>query len=232
MLMQSQHADLPKRRSQRILARLAKLRRANSGVAALEFGLILPMLSFFGMYGTELAYLAIVNSEISQMAISVADNASRLGQTDNSAVTPTITEANINSIMFGAMKQGAGISFQTKGRVILSSLELDAYSGKQYIHWQRCRGNLTTAVSAYGTQVAGANGLTGPVLSGMGSTGHKITAPAGSAVMYVEVSFTYTGLFGTMFVANKTIKQEAAFLVRDGRNLTPGITGTGGQSNC
>jgi hypothetical protein len=35
-----------------------------------------------------------------------------------------------------------------------------------------------------------------------------------------------------MFVGATEFRKEAAFIVRDHRNLTPGITGTGGTSQC
>ena len=35
-----------------------------------------------------------------------------------------------------------------------------------------------------------------------------------------------------MFVQNPVFYQEAAFLIRDSRNIAAGVTGTGGQSAC
>ena len=207
------------------------LRRAGQdtrGIALTEFALALPILTLLGMYGIELAYMTVVNMEVAQIATSVADNTSRLGQTENSAVTPTVTEAQVDSVMAGALAEGNSFNFQTSGRIVLSSLEVNAATGSQYIHWQRCRGSLA-ATSAYGKE--------GATVTGMGPTGHKITAGNGSAVMYVEVFYQYKPLFGTMFVQNTTFRREAAFLIRDNRNLTPtgstdGVTGTGGQSVC
>jgi Flp pilus assembly pilin Flp len=200
-----------------------RLRKDKSGAALIEFAVALPVLITLGMYGTELAYMATVNMEVSQLASSVADNASRLGQTDNSTVTPTVSETDIDSVMEGAIEQGSGIDFEQNGRIILSSLEQDSDTGQQYIHWQRCRGDLDKD-SDYGTE--GAN------LQGMGMSGRIITAPANSAVMYAEVYYNYAGLFGDMFVGDVQFKQEAALIVRDDRNLAPGVTGTGGSSNC
>ncbi|WP_395332424.1 pilus assembly protein TadE [Novosphingobium sp. BL-8H] len=188
----------------------------------MEFALVLPVLITLGLYGTELAYMAMVKMEVSQLATSVADNASRLGQADNSAVAPSVTETDVNSIMSGALTQGSSFNFGANGRIILSSLERKS-STSQYIHWQRCRGSLARS-SAYGP----AN----TTLTGMGKTGHTIKAIANSAVMYVEVYYAYQPLFGTMFVKNPVFYQEAAFLIRDDRDITSGVTGTGGQSAC
>lgn len=213
------------RRHRRAFAR--RLLRNDKGISVVEFALVLPLLITLGMYGTELAYMATVNMEVSQLAMSVADNASRLGQTDNSSVTPTVSESEIDSVMLGALEQGAGIDFEENGRIILSSLERTS-TGRQYIHWQRCNGELNED-SSYG----GENfGYSGTRLYGMGKPGSLITASANSAVMYAEVYYRYRGLFGNMFVSDMTFKQEAAFQIRDDRNLGPGVTGTGGDSDC
>ncbi len=212
---------------------LSRLRANTSGTALIEFAISLPVFLTLGMYGTELAYMATVNMQISQMANSVADNASRLGQTDNSTVTPTVTESDIDSVMAGAIEQGANMKFQERGRIILSSLERDPVSGKQFIHWQRCRGDLDKA-SVYGDD-GSHNGLSGPTLTGMGSPS-PVTAPTNSAVMFAEVYYDYEGLFGTLFVDDVQFRQEAARIVRDDRNLRDpdqaGVTGGGGSSHC
>ena len=211
------------------LARFVRrLVKAEAGASAVEFAILAPVIIGLGMTGSEVAYLASAQLQVSQIAVSVADNASRLGQTDNTAVTPTIGEVDVNSVLFGAIKQGGSFNLQANGRVILSSLELDTASGKQYIHWQRCRGNLAQS-SRYGAQGAG---LTGPVLNGVGNGSGLVTAPSGYAVMVAEVYYQYQGLFGNYFVTNPLIRQEAAFLNRDNRNLTAGLSPNGTSSTC
>jgi len=201
--------------------------RSTSGASAIEFALTLPLLLTLTFFGTEIAYEASVNMEMSQIALSASDNASRLEQTNNSAVTPTVTEADVASVMNGVLKQGGPYGFQTNGRVILSSLETDPATGKQYIHWQRCIGNLSVQ-SAYGNDTTH-TGLTGAAITGMGSGTQKVSAPAASnnqAVMFVELYYNYNGLFGTMFMPQQRFVHEGAFITRDSRNLAAGLTGT------
>lgn len=201
---------------------LHALRRDQSGISMVEFGLSLPMLVALGLFGIEIVNMTTANMQISQLALAVADNASRLGQTDNSAVAPTIAEAEIDAVMSGARRQGMGMKFKENGRVILSSLERHA-NGRQYIHWQRCTGDLAK-VSAYGNDTSN-NGLTGPAWDGLGQPGRKVAANPGQAVMFVEVYYNYQPLFGTMFFSGRQFRHEAAFIVRDDRNLA-GLSGT------
>lgn len=208
-----------------------RLLRCRLGVSTLEFALILPIVMSIGLYGVEIVYLNTIDMKLSEVALSLADNASRLGQADNSAVTPTVTETDINEVMKGVEEQGAPIGFAQNGRIILSSLERDTETGKQYIHWQRCYGGLRRQ-SAYGNDTT-RNGLNGDVITGMGSGATKVTATSAStAVMFVEVYYSYTGLVGQTFVANRVLRKEGAFLIRDERNLAPGVTGTGAQHSC
>lgn len=213
---------------------MRNLRRSTSGAALVEFAITLPVLSVMGMYGIEIAYMSSVNMQISQMALELADNASRLEQTNNNTVAPTVTEADINSIMTGVIKAGENFQFTQNGRVILSSLEKDPATGKQFIHWQRCSGSLAVA-SAYGNDT-NSNGLNGGTLTGMGSGSTKAIASSGIAVMFVELTYDYKGIFGTLFVKNMRFKQEASYIVRDARDLrasnVSGVTGGGGHSQC
>lgn len=215
----------------RVLRRLGPSRR---GTSTIEFALVLPILTGMGMYGIELVNMAVIKMQISQMATSVADNASRMQQTNNNVVAPTVTEKDVDSVMIGAAEQGRRFSFIERGRIILSSVERDPATGKQFIHWQRCTGE-GDAVSAYGDDGAN-NGLNGDALPPIGKGATKVTASNGIAVMLAEVEYSYPGLFGDVFVKDVTFREEAAFIVRDVRDLRasnlPGITGGGGQSAC
>lgn len=211
---------------------LCRLRSDSSGTSLIEFAFLLPLFLSVGLMGVEVANMAMIHMRVSDIATSVADNASRLGQTDNSAVVPTITEADIASVLRGAQEQGESIQLRENGRVILSSLERHHVSGRQYIHWQRCFGELD-AGSAYG----GAGfGLTGNEIAGLGQGTGMISAPNGQAVMFAEVIYRYEPLFAGILVNEMTVRQEAAFLVRDDRNLLgnngTGVGGASGANQC
>ncbi|NCU11664.1 MAG: hypothetical protein GXC70_05810, partial [Sphingomonadaceae bacterium] len=63
------------------LQKLARLLRDRSGVAMTEFALGAPFLLMAGLWGTETANFALVNMKVGQLAVHVADNASRVGDT-------------------------------------------------------------------------------------------------------------------------------------------------------
>lgn len=215
----------------RMFTRLRTIRSDTSGISLTEFALILPIVLTLGLYGTEIARLSTTKMKVSQIALSLADNASRLGQTDNSGVTPTITEDGVDAVISGAIRAGDSIDLGTNGRIILSSLEYDDFSDKQYIHWQRCQGD-RDADSLYGDDGTN-NGLTGDELEGMGKGTNKITALSGQAVMFVEIEYEYSPLFQNPFGSGtRTFREEAAYLIRDDRNLGPGLTGGSSQSDC
>jgi len=170
------------------------------------------------MFGAEIAFLATANMRTSQMALMLADNASRLGQTETNTLSPTITDSDINRVLKGASLQTKTLNMMQKGRIVLSSLERNS-SGGQTIRWQRCAGVYNRS-SMYGGQGKGASDNS---LPGMGRGTALATAEPGSAVMFVEVFYRYTPLFGTTFMSEKILSQEAAMVVRDNRNLSAGL---------
>jgi hypothetical protein len=184
--------------------------RNRSGVAMTEFALGAPVLMLAGLYGVEQANFVLVNMKVNQLATHLADNASRIGDTSQ-LKNRKIYESDINDVIVGAQIQaGKSINVYQYGRVFISSLEVDP-AGKQYIHWQRCRG-AKAVVSGYGKQ--------GDTVAGMGPASNQITAEVGDAVIFVEVRYTYQPLIAGSIVPNREIKAIAAFNVRDSRDLT------------
>jgi hypothetical protein len=185
-----------------------RLRDDRSAMAFTEFALSLPVLLGLGLTGLEAANLALTHLRVSNIAVLTADSAAR--------VRDTIDEANIADIFEGVRRAGRSLkNFPQNGRVILSSVEPNtagaggATTG-QYIRWQRCLGVLGTA-SAYGGE---GTGKTNSVLPSITYKGNTIAAQSGTAVMVVEVSYTYQPLVSGKIFGPKTVTYVSAFNVR------------------
>jgi hypothetical protein len=197
------------------LSLLHRLRRSTSGLAMTEFALAAPMLMTASLWGFETVNQAIVQMEISQLAVHVADNASRIGDV-STLDNRKIYEGDINDVFVGANLQGASIDLFEHGRVIVSSLEVvPGTEDQQYIHWQRCMGKRRHP-SSYGAE--GDGKATG--IDGMGPEGEKIYAFQDDAVMFVEVSYAYQPLISRVFTSVEELSATAAFTVRGDRDLT------------
>ena len=192
------------------------LRRDCSGVALTEFALSLPLLLIAGLGGVETANLAVTTLRVNQVAMQIADNASRIGDT-SSLEDRKIYESDINDLLLGSnIQAGESIDLYDHGRVIVSSLEVvPGTDDQQYIHWQRCKGTKVHP-SSYGVQGDGV----GRSLAGMGPPGEEVMAQRGEAVIFVEVSYDYQPLVPGFFNDSRVIGSTSAYTVRDSRDLT------------
>ncbi|WP_421852309.1 TadE/TadG family type IV pilus assembly protein [Novosphingobium sp.] len=203
------------RRAKKPLRRfLGRLARSTSAVSAVELGLAMPFLMGLSLTGIEVVNLALIHVRLNQLAITVADNASRAKQTQVNGA-PQFREYDMNQVFRAAALQGEDLQIPTRGRVIVSSLQVNSQGG-QWIAWQRCWG-LNSWTSRYGPQGTGA---TGTSFAGMGYTTTKMTADAGTAIMFVEIAYNYKPFFLGSILPSKVIRKEAALYVRDDRDLT------------
>ena len=195
------------------MSRLAKLRlqarrlrRDASGVAMLEFAFAAPIFFALVMGGLEVANLALTHMRVSNIAMTVADNAGRK--------TSGIDEANVYEVFAGADVIGDSIGFHDNGRLVLSSIEHNGRNGGragQTVVWQRCWGDLEFD-PMYAEQGDGDNDSS--LADGVGADGHKIMALPGTAVMFVEATYDYQPLVGSGWFKSPRIRYESAFNVR------------------
>jgi hypothetical protein len=207
----------------RIAAR--RLARNARGVVMIEMAFAIPILVLIGFGGLEIANLTLVNTRISQIGLSVADNAARIAAGSNLAL-PQVREADITEVFAGVEKQARGLKFGDNGRIILSSLQRNS-DGGQTIKWQRCYGKLAVA-SLYGTE---GKGKTGTTFAGMGPAGKEVKAAGGTEVMFVEITYKYQPLLYSKILGPKTIRSTAAFNIRETRDLTK-VYPVGTKSAC
>lgn len=195
--------------SAQILRRIAADHR---GVAFIEFALGLPLLLGATLMGLEVAWMALANQKVNQLAAQAADNAAR--------VVNTIDETNISEIMTAARVNGEKIGFLDHGGVVISSIQLNAAKNGQWIRWQRCAGSASPA-SSYGKEGKGQNDAS---LAGIGSGTPKMKAGPGVAIIVAEVRYEYQPLISDGLYGRKILTAETAYVVRQRNDL--GITNT------
>ncbi len=206
---------------------MCRLNSELSGLAGVEFAISLPFLLTAGLYGAETANMAMAYMKVSQVAMHVADNASRIGDTSVINNRP-IFEADVADLLNGSRTQGSSkLNFFDHGRAIVSSLEVyvpavscggkkcpggSQTPGVQFIHWQRCMGK-KNVTSDYGAEYDS-------MPSGIGPAGQQVSADAGSSVIFVEVTYDYQPLVSSRFFGSTTIKAVASFTQRDNIDLS------------
>ncbi len=172
----------------------------------MEFAFVAPLLLVLIFVGLEIANYALAHLRVSQIAVTVADNAGR--------VTTGIDEANIYEVFAGAESIGGPINFGENGRIILSSLQHNGQRGSdegQMINWQRCWGDLDQD-PLYGEEGDGEDDDS--LKDGIGPAGNRIGSVEGTAVMFVEASFEYQPLLDLGIFDAPAIRYESAFNVR------------------
>lgn len=207
------------------LQHFRRMHACQSGMAAVEFALSMPLLLTLFLGGGELTNNIMARKRITEIAMMVADNAARMGD-DTVLSNKPITEAEINEVFLGAQLQSGSLDLATNGRIVLSSLEQNDDDG-QWIHWQRCFG-----AADYDPPDPEGTGESGTGFAGMGPEDSPITASADDAVMHVTVVYDYTPLVPVSFAGydSQRFTATAAFNVRDDRDLsgptnpTPAVT--------
>lgn len=184
------------------------LARDTSGLALVEFAFTAPIMLTIGLTGMETANLAVAHLQVSQVAMLVADNASR--------VRDSIDEADIREIFTGADLTGRAIDFSPNARIILSNLEHNGEAGAdegQWIRWQRCYGGNTNYSSSYGEEGDGEDDAA--LAAGVGPATNLIQATPAAGINFVEVVYDYNPLVSDRFFGDIVIRYESAFVARE-----------------
>ena len=209
--------------------RLSTFRRLmacdQSGSVILEFAFTMPIFVLLSLTALEVVNLALAHMRASQIAMSVADNLSR-AKTSVPLGLPRLREVDVNDTIMGAGAQGSALFNVLKnGRIVVSSLQRNA-SGRQTIAWQRCKGKLAVT-SQYGVQGATQPNTGTAGFQGMGRASDRVQAEPNSAIIFAEVTYDYQPLIGSWLVGTFRLRKEAAFYVRDDRDLVGGTAANG-----
>ena len=207
------------------LSRFARaLRHDRRGISAVEFALCLPFVITATMTGAELTNYTTTKMRISQLALQVADNASRIG-TGTVLSNKTISEKQLNEILVGANMQSGKLAAFTNGRITMTSLQPGVAANTYVVKWQRCKGAKTPPTMTPAYYTAGTTERSSEPTNA--NNPYKVTPPPSGAVMFVEIYYRYQPLISTSFIptANLDIREIAAMTVRDNRDYAGGTNG-------
>ncbi|MEN2749973.1 TadE/TadG family type IV pilus assembly protein [Sphingomonas sp. T9W2] len=209
-----------------IRVRFQEFARARHGVTVIEFALAFPLMIFAILGLLELANIALQRQRLSQAALLIADNAGRLGNMGMSG-PEKVTERQINDALLSASVQQSELDLKKRGRVILTSVELNQ-DGGQWLHWQRCYGSLPHR-SSWGIEN---DGERGKAVLGMGPADNQIAAGVDQPVMFVEIAYKLQPLIFSGLEYASPVIETAAMPIRVERDTTSVVSGSDTQSKC
>lgn len=202
--------SLPARACRRLVARIRGLRASQTGVAAVEFALILPVLIvlLFGLFETTQAVTA--DRKLTLLARSLADLSSRDSEVTNSDMT------TIFSASAAIMRP-----FDASGLEMVVTSVLVTRSGSTYtgtVDWS-CGKNIPAKLG--GETQAAYDARTANDLKPRNKN-DTYTVPAGfqttstQAFMLVETMYPYVSPTGKMIIGTKRLHETVSWPVRTG----------------
>ncbi len=154
---------------------VARYARERSGIAAVEFALILPIMvvMFFGML--EASDLFTVNRRLANAANSLVDLA---------AHEPTVTHAQLDDMIVGVIRILEPTDTSTVVMRVVSVSKGSDVNGQPIVHWSRDQDGAEPYVA-------------GSAFSGLDD---NLALNANSSLMVVEIEYTYqSGISGRVF---------------------------------
>ena len=181
---------------------LRRFRRADDGVAYLEFAVCLPFLMLLLMGSIEIGRYIIIAQKVEKTTITISDVVSQ-GQ--------TVSTADLNNLIYASSQVMLPYSMGVNGYVIISSVTQNgtySASNPALVSWQY--NSSGTNGSWIQTSHVGAVGYSAALPSGM-------TLNAGDNVIVTEMFYNYLPLITTNgVISGTTIYKTAVFKPRLG----------------
>lgn len=191
-----------------LISRLASERR---GSMLVEAAISLPVLLLLLAASIEMGRFFIANQKMAGLASAMADMAA---QAEN-----TLAESEINDLFAAIDHVSRPFDVENAGRVIISGI-VGTGNGSNVIAWQRCSGQLSSAVSRLGSE--GAQNVVLP--------GNIVLADLNDVSVFAEVHYQYEALMFDSFLPAQDIATEAIFRPRFGAITT--LLVDDAPSNC
>lgn len=177
---------------------LARFRRGQGGLAAMELALFAPVLALLLLGGFDLARFINIRAGVDKVGFSVADVTSQYKELTASAMAQVfrITGASLTPYKSGV-----------NGVTVLTSIYLNS-SGVPKVRWQCYSSATATWVSKIGAEGATAN------------VDKTLLADVNDNLMVSEVFFNFTPIFSTFFKSGFPIYTSSVYRPRLGTLTT------------
>jgi hypothetical protein len=191
----------------------------DSGSIAIESAILLPVLLFCGLGASEVAMALMNTNSITDMTISYANILSKQGG--------SVTEKSIRDLVDKSAQSSDRPDFMTKGRVIMTAVDMPIGGAAPKKLWQRCSG-----------QPAGKSFVSS-------FSGTDLVLPAGAlplteghSYIFVETFYDSQPLTGFFYTAKdadgkrlKRLKDFKTSMARPGSEFSANVTNPEGISN-
>lgn len=164
--------------------RLLTSRAAN---AAVEFALVLPVITLIMLGSVELARFVILNQKLDRVAVSMADLVAR---------AETISETELDDIFFAAGEVALPFDLGADGRVIVSSVINPDGDGPE-IAWQRAGAGAYSASSELGSE------------GGAATLDDGLEVREGETAIVSEVFFDFEPFLSELVVSPREVYKRA-----------------------
>ncbi len=191
----------------------AALRSNESGMAVVEFALLVPLLSLSILMTADAALLMMATQKVARTAATIADLTAQSDAGTSEAQMSDALEAAKILMQPGDLAQD--------GRVYVSAVQGGANGIGNYILWQRCTGGLTTEGSALSNSNNRDVDLPG-----------DIVLDQNQLVIVAEAYLDYTPIFPNSVFKRQTIRQTAVARPRNLSFTTLTPDGTVAQDTC
>lgn len=176
-----------------IRARLARFRRSERGLAALEFALAAPLLGMLLLGGYDLSRYIVIRGGVDKVGFSVADVTSQYEE---------LTSTQLKQVFVATGQSLKNYTSGSTGVTVLTSVYLNA-SNVPTVRWQ-CYSSASAWKSKIGAKGQAANISTG------------VLADANDNLVFAEVYYNYTPIFKTFFKNGFDIYTQSLFRPRLG----------------
>ncbi len=183
-----------------IIKKINTFRKAQHGIAYVEFAISLPFLLALFIGSVEITRFMIVSQKVEKSAITISDVVSQ---------SETIGVTQLNQLITAAGQVMQPYSFGANGFVIITSVSKSGTNPPR-VNWQYSGGGTWTRSSQIGT------------------TGLSATLPGGltlndrDTVIIAEVFYNYSPLMSSQFFASQQLYRVAVFKPRLGDLQTLG----------